>query len=193
MKRRMIGGMVMLAALVGGGWALAQASQGGKGKTLYDFNLTAIDGAPLPLSKFHGKVVLLVNTASFCGFTPQYEGLEKLQESYGPRGFTVLGVPSGDFMGQEYKSNKEISTFCQTKFGIRFPLSEKSHVVGPNAIGVYKWAAAELGMANIPKWNFHKYLIGRDGRLITAFGTRITPEDKQVKSAIESALAAPAA
>src|SRR3546814_3002415 len=118
------------------------------------------------MEQLRGKVILLVNTASFCGFTPQYEGLQKLQTTYGPRGFTVIGVPSGNFLGQEYKSNKEISTFCQTKFGIKFPLAEKSDVIGPNAIPLYKWAAAELGMTNIPKWNFHKYLIGRDGKLI---------------------------
>ncbi len=146
----------------------------------------------MPLSHFRGKVVLLVNTASFCGFTPQYEGLQKLQSTYAPRGFTVIGVPSGNFLGQEYKSNKEISTFCKTKFGIKFPLAEKSDVIGPTAIPVYKWAAAELGMANIPKWNFHKYLIGRDGRLITAFGTKVDPMDIKVTNAIDAALEKPA-
>src|SRR3546814_8183153 len=92
----------------------------------------------MPMEQFSGKVILLVNTASFCGFTPQYEGLQKLQTTYGPRGFTVIGVPSGNFLGQEYKSNKEISTFCQTKFGIKFPLAEKSDVIGPNAIPLYR-------------------------------------------------------
>src|SRR3546814_9114116 len=98
-------------------------------------------------------------------------------------------VPSGNFLGQEYKSNKEISTFCQTKFGIKFPLAEKSDVIGPNAIPLYKWAAAELGMTNIPKWNFHKYLIGRDGKLIAAFGTKTDPMDVKVTTAISAALA----
>src|SRR3546814_7730118 len=97
----------------------------------------------MPMEQFRGKVILLVNTASFCGFTPQYEGLQKLQTTYGPRGFTVIGVPSGNFLGQEYKSNKEISTFCQTKFGIKFPLAEKSDVIGPTAIPLYKWARSE--------------------------------------------------
>lgn len=158
----------------------------------WDFKLTAIDGEPLPVSKFKGEVVLLVNTASFCGFTPQYEGLQKIHTSYAPKGFTVLAVPSGDFREQEYKSNKEISTFCQTKFGIKFPLAEKGDVVGPNALPIYRWAATVLGADKTPRWNFHKYLIGRDGKLIAAFGTETAPTDPVVTSAIEKALKAPA-
>jgi len=157
----------------------------------WDFKLTAIDGEPLPVSKFKGEVVLLVNTASFCGFTPQYEGLQKLQTDYAAKGFTVIGVPSGDFMEQEYKSNKEISGFCKAKFGINFPLAEKGDVVGPKALPVYRWAAAVLGPDKTPRWNFHKYLVGRDGRLITAFGTRTPPGDPAVTGAIEAALKAP--
>ena len=161
---------------------------GAAGKRLTDFDLVAIDGAPLPLKQYAGKVVLLVNTASFCGFTPQYEGLQKLQTSYAAKGFTVIGVPSGDFLAQEYGSNKEISGFCQTKFGIKFPLAEKGDVVGRNALPVYRWAAAVLGQENRPKWNFHKYLIGRDGRLIAAFGSKTAPDDPAVRAAIETAL-----
>jgi glutathione peroxidase len=160
-------------------------------RSAWDFNLTAIDGAPLPMRQFRGRVVLLVNTASFCGFTPQYEGLQKVHDAYAARGFTVLGVPSGDFRNQEYGSNKEIAGFCKAK-GVRFPLAEKSQVVGPKAIPIYRWAAAKLGADNTPKWNFHKYLIGRDGRLIAAFGTRTEPGDPKVRAAIEAALRAPA-
>lgn len=155
--------------------------------TAWDFDLTAIDGAPLPMAKFKGDVVLLVNTASMCGFTPQYEGLQKVQDTYAKRGFTVLGVPSGDFKNQEYGSNKEIAAFCKTK-AVKFPLAEKSDVVGPQALPIYRWAAAKLGAQNTPKWNFHKYLIGRDGRLIAAFGTRTEPTDPKVTAAIEAAL-----
>lgn len=161
-------------------------------RTAWDFRLTAIDGDPLPMRQFKGKVVLLVNTASFCGFTPQYEGLQKTQLAYAPKGFTIVGVPSGDFKGQEYGSNKEISEFCKAKFGIRFPLAEKSDVVGDNTIPIYRWAAARLGPDNAPRWNFHKYLIGRDGRLIAAFGSRTEPTAPEVKAAIEKALAAKA-
>ena len=157
--------------------------------TAWDFNLTAIDGAPLPMTKFKGDVVLLVNTASMCGFTPQYEGLQKVQDSYAKRGFTVLGVPSGNFKGQEYGSNKEIAAFCKAK-AVKFPLAEKSDVVGPQALPIYRWAATKLGAQNTPKWNFHKYLIGRDGRLIAAFGTRTEPTDPKVTAAIEAALKA---
>ncbi len=153
-----------------------------------DFTLVAIDGAPLPMKQFAGKVVLLVNTASFCGYTPQYDALQKLQTSYAEKGFTVVGVPSGDFLGQEYGSNKQISSFCKAKFGIKFPLAEKGDVVGKNALPIYRWAAAVLGPDNTPKWNFHKYLIGRDGRLITAFGSKITPDDPAVTTAIEAAI-----
>jgi glutathione peroxidase len=158
----------------------------------WDFKLVAIDGEPLPMTKFKGKVVLLVNSASKCGFTPQYDGLQKIHLEYQPKGFTVLAVPSGDFLGQELATNKEISGFCQSKFGIKFPMAEKEHVVGPEAIPIYRWAAARLGADNTPKWNFHKYLIGRNGQLITAFGTKTPPEDPAVKAAIESALKAPA-
>jgi glutathione peroxidase len=159
-------------------------------RTAWDFNLVAIDGEPLPMAKFRGKVVMLVNTASFCGFTPQYEGLQKIQTDYAAKGFTVLGVPSGNFKEQEYGSNKDISEFCKAKFGIKFPLAEKSDVVGAKAIPLYRWAAAKLGPDNTPRWNFHKYLIGRDGRLIAAFGTRTEPGDPKVRAAIEAALKA---
>jgi glutathione peroxidase len=166
----------------------AEAAQ----RTAWDFDLIAIDGEPLPMKQFRGKVVLLVNTASFCGFTPQYDGLQKTQDAYAARGFTVVGVPSGDFKNQEYGSNKEIAGFCKAK-GVRFPLAEKSEVVGAKAIPIYRWAAAKFGPDQTPKWNFHKYLIGRDGRLIAAFGTRTEPTDPKVKAAIESALKAPVA
>jgi glutathione peroxidase len=159
-------------------------------RTAWDFNLVAIDGEPLPMAKFRGKVVMLVNTASFCGFTPHYEGLQKIQTDYAAKGFTVLGVPSGNFKEQEYGSNKDISEFCKAKFGIKFPLAEKSDVVGAKAIPLYRWAAAKLGPDNTPRWNFHKYLIGRDGRLIAAFGTRTDPGDPKIRAAIEAALKA---
>lgn len=160
-------------------------------KSAWDFKLVAIDGEPMPMTKFKGKVVLLVNSASKCGYTPQYDGLQKVHLDYQPKGFTVLAVPSGDFLGQEFASNKEISGFCQTKFGIKFPMAEKAHVTGPEALPIYRWAAARLGAENTPKWNFHKYLIGRDGQLIRAFGTKVEPTAPEVRTAIEAALKAP--
>ena len=157
----------------------------------YDIRMTAIDGKPLPLARYRGQVMMVVNTASFCGYTPQYEALQKVHETYRAKGFTVLGVPSGDFKGQEYGSNREIASFCESKFGIRFPMAEKASVTGANAAPFYRWAAAELGADNVPKWNFHKYLVGRDGQLIAAFPSQVKPDDPQVTAAIKKALAAP--
>jgi glutathione peroxidase len=157
-------------------------------RSVYDFTLTAIDGAAMPLAAFRGKTILLVNTASFCGFTPQYDGLQKLYESYAAQGFTVIGVPSGDFGGQEHAKNSEIKAFCESKFNIRFPMAEKSVVTGKMATPIFKWATAAT--ASPPKWNFHKYLIGRDGNVIAAFNSKTTPDSGELKAAIEKALAA---
>jgi glutathione peroxidase len=158
----------------------------------WDFRLTAIDGEPLPMRRYAGKVVLLVNTASFCGYTKQFAGLQAVQTAYAPQGFTVVGVPSGDFAGQEYGGNKEIAQFCRGTFGIRFPMAERGHVVGKGALPIYRWAAARLGPDQGPKWNFHKYLIGRDGALIAAFPSAVEPGDPKLRAAIEAALRRPA-
>ncbi|GGE92854.1 glutathione peroxidase [Sphingomonas prati] len=158
-------------------------------RTAWDFNLVAIDGEPMPMKAYRGKVVLLVNTASFCGFKKQFAGLQQLQDRYGKAGFTLIGVPSGSFKDQEYGSNKQIADNCQT-IGIKFPMAEKSAVVGTSALPIYKWAAAKVGAENTPRWNFHKYLIGRDGRLIKAFGTTTDPTDPALNAAITTAIRA---
>jgi glutathione peroxidase len=165
---------------------LAQANT----KTAYDFQLTRIDGQPMPLNAFRGQVILLVNTASKCGYTPQYHGLQKLHDSYHGQGLTIIGVPSGDFMGQELANNTDISSFCQTKFGIKFAMAEKAIVTGPSAIPLYQWAAARFVSDNTPKWNFHKFLIGRDGQPITAFSSGIEPTAAELTAAVEKALQA---
>ena len=159
-------------------------------RTAYDVTMTRIDGVPLPFAQYRGKVLLVVNTASLCGNTPQYAGLETLHATYAAKGFTVIGVPSKDFGGQELGSNAKVKEFCETKFGIKFPLTETSVVKGPGAVPFYRWAAATLGASQTPTWNFHKYLVGKDGRLIRAFDNRVQPGDRQVKAAIEAALAA---
>jgi len=159
-------------------------------KSAHDFTLTRIDGKPLPMKAYRGKVVLLVNTASMCGFTPQYEGLQKLQADYAPKGFTVIGVPSGDFGGQEYDDAGKIKDFCETTFGITFPLAEKASVKGPKAAPIYQWAKATLPTQNEPKWNFHKFLIGKDGKLIAGYPSKVTPDSPEMKRAIEAALGA---
>ena len=158
-------------------------------QSLHQFTLKTIDGKPMPMAQYKGKVVLLVNTASMCGYTPQYEGLQALHDSYKAKGFTVVGVPSGDFGGQEYGSTAEVKQFCESKFGIKFPMAEKAVVKGPKALPLYKWAANTLGEEKTPQWNFHKYLIGKDGRLIAAFGTKTTPTSPEVTAAVAKALA----
>lgn len=158
-------------------------------KNLRDFSFNALDGAPLPLSRFAGRAVLLVNTASQCGFTPQYAGLQKLHETYGARGLVVLGVPSNDFGAQEPGSESEIGKFCETGFGVTFPMTAKQKVIGGNAHPLYRWIAAELGEGAAPRWNFHKYLFGRDGQLIDAYPSKVAPQAPQLIAAIEAALA----
>lgn len=154
----------------------------------HDFSFTSIDGQPLPLSDFRDKPVLVVNTASQCGLTPQYSGLQALWTKYRGQGLVVLGVPSNDFGAQEPGAEDEIRTFCETSFGVDFPMTSKTVVKGEGAHPFYVWAKSELGEEAEPKWNFHKLLIGRDGRLAGAFGSRTEPLDPAVASAIEAAL-----
>lgn len=168
-------------------WRGAMASS--DAHTAYDFSFPSIIGGEVHLSDFQDKVVLLVNTASMCGFTPQYEGLQKLWEDYRDDGLVVLGVPSGDFGGQEYADDAAIQEFCEVNFDVDFPLTSKTDVTGDDAHPFYKWAAEELGAERAPKWNFHKYLIGRTGKLVESFDTRVKPGDDEVVSAIRSELA----
>jgi glutathione peroxidase len=177
----------VLSAAIGGGAAATNVAA----QTAYDHAFEAIDGKPLPLAQYRGKVMLVVNTASFCGFTKQYQGLQTLHDTYDTRGLVVIGVPTGDFGGQEYGSNQETKKFCEGAFGITFPLTAQSHVRGSSQHPFYGWAANVLGAAQAPWWNFHKYLVGRDGKLVTAFGTRTEPTDPAVLKAIEAELAKP--
>lgn len=154
----------------------------------YAYRFTAIDGSPLPLSDFRGKPVLVVNTASKCGLTPQYEGLEALWRAYRDKGLVVLGVPSNDFAGQEPGTEAEISQFCATTFGVDFPMTAKTTVKGRGVHPFYAWARERLGEAGEPTWNFHKILIGKDGRPIAAFNPRTAPDNENLVQAIEQAL-----
>ena len=153
-----------------------------------DFTLKSIDGTMLPLKKFAGHPVLLVNVASACGFTPQYAGLQKLHEKYRGKGLVVLCVQTNDFGAQEPGSEKEIKQFCETSFGVTFPMAGKEHVIGGNAHPLYSWIAQQLGEGGAPRWNFHKYLISKDGELLEAWGSRTAPEAPEVVAAIEKAL-----
>ncbi|WP_058464876.1 glutathione peroxidase [Legionella cincinnatiensis] len=155
----------------------------------YDYSFHTLRGhEPLPLSSFQGKVLMVVNTASKCGFTPQYAGLEKLYEQYKDRGLVVLGIPSNDFGGQEPGTEQEISNFCQVNYGVSFPMAAKEVVSGKNAHPFYLWARKELGFGTAPKWNFHKYLINRKGKLIDYFYSTTSPDTGRVIKIIEKAL-----
>lgn len=158
----------------------------------FDFEFSGIDGKPMKLADWRGKALLIVNTASFCGYTKQYAGLQELWTRYEKAGLVVIGVPSNDFGEQEPKSEGEIKTFCQGAFGVKFPLTSKQHVIGPNAHPFYKWAAEAMGPAGVPNWNFHKYLIGRDGRLLRSFSTKLPPMSNEITGRIEKALGEPA-
>jgi glutathione peroxidase len=154
----------------------------------YSFT-TLIAHKPLPLLEYKGKVLLIVNTASKCGFTPQYARLEELYKTYKDQGLVILGVPSNDFGGQEPGSEQEVANFCQLNYGVSFPMTAKEIVAGKNAHPFYLWAKEKLGFSTAPKWNFHKYLINRKGELIDYFFTTTSPDSKRVIKAIEKALA----
>ncbi|MCC7268876.1 MAG: glutathione peroxidase [Caulobacteraceae bacterium] len=154
----------------------------------YDYSFDALTGGPLPMTTFKDKVVLVVNVASKCGLTPQYDALEKLYSDYKDKGLVVLGVPSNQFAGQEPGTAEEIEAFCRTTYGIDFPMAAKVDVKGDDAHPFYKWAKEEVGEPAEPVWNFHKLLVGKDGKLINVFGPRTTPDDPEVVKAIEEAL-----
>jgi glutathione peroxidase len=153
--------------------------------SFFDLSLHALDGKPMPFSAFKGKVVLAVNVASECGFTPQYEGLQKLQTDLAARNFTVIGFPCNQFGEQEPGTAEAIQTFCSSKFHVTFPMTEKVDVKGTSQSPVFTFLAKGSGE---PKWNFHKYLIGKDGAVIKAYPSKVTPEDPELREAIEAAL-----
>ncbi len=152
-----------------------------------DFRKLASEDSVNLCEAYEGKVVLVVNTASKCGNTPQYDGLEKLYSQYGEQGLVVTGFPSNDFMGQEPGTEEQIEEFCRLTYGVKFPMFEKTTVKGDEAHPFFASLAEASG--TYPTWNFHKFLIGRDGQLITEFSPRTKPYDKDVVAAIETALA----
>lgn len=157
--------------------------------SIHDFEALSIDGKPVSLAQFKGKPLLIVNTASACGFTPQFGGLEKLHKAYGDRGLVVLGFPCNQFGSQDPGSNDEIASFCQLNFGVTFPMMEKIDVNGTDAHPLYQWLTAEapglLGSKAI-KWNFTKFLVGKDGRVIKRYAPQDAPE--KLAADIEAAL-----
>jgi len=158
-------------------------------KTAYDFTFTTLIGEkPMALSQYKGKVLLIVNTASECGFTPQYKALQALYDKYKDKGLVVIGVPSNDFGEQEPGSAQEIKKFCDLNYGITFPMMSKQDVIGDKAHPFYKWAYEVLGFGSAPKWNFHKYLIDGNGKLVDYFGSSTKPDSGAITSAIEKLL-----
>ncbi|WP_137919450.1 glutathione peroxidase [Hydrogenophaga sp. 2FB] len=159
--------------------------------SIYDFEAQTIDGRSVPLRQYEGKPLLIVNTASACGFTPQFGGLEKLHQTYGVRGLVVLGFPCNQFGSQDPGGNDEIASFCQLNYGVSFPMMAKIDVNGSDADPLYQWLTAEapglLGSKAI-KWNFTKFLVGKDGRVIKRYAPQDAPE--KLSSDIEAALAA---
>lgn len=156
--------------------------------TIYPIRVNTLAGKPTELSSFEGKVLLIVNTASECGFTPQYRGLEALQEKFSARGFAVLGFPSNDFGGQEPGSADQIASFCTSSYGITFPMFEKTPVKGDNASPLYALLGKTLGP---PKWNFHKYLIDKQGRPVETWPSAVEPLSPEIHAAIERELSRP--
>jgi glutathione peroxidase len=157
----------------------------------YQFEFVSLGGEALPLASWRGHPVLVVNTASFCGYTPQYRDLEALWRRYRERGLVVLGVPSNDFGQQEPGGAAEIKQFCETNYQVNFPLTEKYRVIGGGAHPFYRWVAAQLGEVGAPRWNFHKYLIGPDGQLAGAWPSRVGPLDPAITGEIEAMLPKP--
>ena len=157
-------------------------------KLVYDFKFNDLDGSTLNLSEYKGKVIVAINVASQCGFTKQYDDMQKIWERYQSRGVVILGIPSNDFGNQEPGDSKDIKNFCEAKFGISFPMTEKVSVKGENAHPFYKWAEKNFGKSAIPKWNFHKIIIGRDGKIMDTFVSITNPSSRRFITAIEKAL-----
>ena len=157
-------------------------------KLAYDFQFKDLDGSPLSLSEYKGKIIIAVNVASQCGFTNQYEDMQNIWEKYQSKGIVILGIPSNDFGKQEPGTSKEIKNFCEAKFGITFPMTEKVSVKGSEAHPFYIWASENYGKAAVPKWNFHKIIINREGKIEKTFGSMTNPSSKKFKLAIEKLL-----
>jgi len=181
--------MKVCAVMVVGSLALGSAA-GAKAASPLVGEMKKIDGTPVDLSSYKGKVVLIVNVASKCGYTKQYSGLQKLYDSYKDKGLVVLGFPANEFGGQEPGSDADIATFCSTKYGVTFDMFSKIVVKGPEKASLYKSLTETATPAGEVKWNFEKFLIGRDGAILGRFDSGVAPEDAKLKDAIEAALKA---
>jgi glutathione peroxidase len=159
----------------------------------YELSYPSMDGEEVPLSRYRGQVVMIVNTASRCGYTDQYEGLEKIHRKYRDRGLVIIGFPCNQFLGQEPGDNAEIVAFCQANYGVTFPLSQKIEVHGPEKLPLYAWLTnADAAFPGKIGWNFTKFLVDRSGAVVGRFSPGTEPEDEEIVQAIEKALSAPA-
>ena len=156
-------------------------------KLAFDFSFKDLDGSEMKLADFKDKVMVVTNVASYCGFTSQYEDLQEIWEKYQNKGLVVIGVPSNSF-NQEMETNKEIKNFCEAKFGISFPMTQKEEVRGSNAHPFYKWAKETYGSKSVPKWNFHKIVIDKNGKVFDTFASMTNPTSNKFIKAIEKAL-----
>ena len=178
MRKLVFAGITLAAALFGA-------------SNVLEFTLNSIDGKPSPLSQYQGKVVMIVNVASRCGYTPQYEGLEKIYEKYKDKGFVILGFPANNFGSQEPGTNEEIKTFCSSKYNVTFPMYAKISVKGEDKHPLYQFLTdkqANPSTGGEIGWNFTKFLVGKNGKVVARFESKITPESPEVTSAIENAL-----
>ena len=157
-------------------------------KLFFDLSIKSIDGKNIDFDQYKGKTILVVNVASNCGFTKQYSGLQELYDKYRDNGLVVIGVPSNQFGGQEPGANKEIKDFCETNFNITFPITDKVEVKGDNSHEIYTWAKENYGKSTVPKWNFHKILINKDGKIQNTFNSFIDPLSKKIIKEIEAIL-----
>ena len=182
-------GVVSLVTGFGAGQAVTAPPEAAKGRTLFSFKTTGLDGSPVDLSAYRGKAVLVVNVASKCGFTPQYAELEQVWKEFRDRGLVVIGFPCNDFGGQEPGSSSEIREFCTKNYGVTFPLMSKVQTkAGAGQSEIYAFLSAATG--KLPSWNFGKYLVGRDGTPIAFYGSGVKPTGEELRGAIEKALAA---
>src|ERR1700719_176800 len=183
--------MKVTAATIFGLLFCAAAAFSAADKTVFDYTLNTIDGQPAPLAAYKGKVVMLVNVASRCGFTPQYSALESVYEKFKDRGFVIVGIPANNFGSQEPGTNQEIKTFCQTKYSVTFPMMSKVSVKGDDKTPSYQFLtdkAANPQTGGEIQWNFTKFLIGPDGRVVARFEPAVTPDSAEITAAIEKAL-----
>jgi len=186
--RRLVKYLIFLGAMLMNPF-YAHAEPKDSDKTAYDFSFESLDGKPLPLADYKGKVIMVVNTASKCGFTPQYKALQALYERYKDQGLVIVGVPSNDFGQQEPGNDGQIKAFCQINYGVTFPMSSKQPVTGDEAHPFFTWISGVLGMGSAPKWNFHKYLIDKHGKPVEFYLSTTAPDSDKITDEIERLLA----